>query len=381
MLDQRSVWRAGWLIVVIVAIAALGRWILADGGSVIFTLIMSFLASVAIEPAVSRLSQHMKRGLATMLTLIAVIVATVLFIALFGRLLADQISQLVRALPGLVDRATAYSNQHWGTSLDPTQVLDYLDLSPGQIQSVVTNVAGGLLGVVLSVAGAFFSLFTLGLFTFYFSADAPRLRRWLARLFPAHRQEIVATVWDLAVQKTGGYVSARIVLATICGSLSGIFFLIIGLPYWLALGIWTGVVAQFVPTIGTYIAIAFPVLIGLLSPRPITGVLALAFALVYQQIENLTIEPQISAKAVDVHPAVSFASVMFGAALFGVAGALVAVPMAAMMLALFDIYTRKYELLPQLAEPVPPPPKPPSPPRQEPSSGVKGWFARTFRSA
>lgn len=122
-------------------------------------------------------------------------------------------------------------------------------------------------------------------------------------------------------------------------------------------------------------------LIGLLSPRPITGVLALAFALVYQQIENLTIEPQISAKAVDVHPAVSFASVMFGAALFGVAGALVAVPMAAMMLALFDIYTRKYELLPQLAEPVPPPPKPPSPPRQEPSSGVKGWFARTFRSA
>jgi predicted PurR-regulated permease PerM len=381
VLDQRSVWRAGWLIVAIVAIAALGRWILADGGSVIFTLIMSFLASVAIEPAVSRLSHHMKRGLATALTMIAVIVATILFIAIFGRLLADQITQLVRALPGLVKSATDFANKHFGTSLDPTQVLDYLDLSPGQIQSVVTNVAGGLLGVVLSVAGAFFSMFTFGIFTFYFSADAPRLRRWIARLFPAHRQEIVATVWDLAVQKTGGYVSARIVLATICGSLSAIFFLIIGLPYWLALGIWTGVVAQFVPTIGTYIAIAFPVLIGLLSSRPITGVLALAFALVYQQIENLTIEPQISAKAVDVHPAVSFASVMFGAALFGVAGALVAVPMAAMMLALFDIYTRKYELLPQLAEPVPTSPKPPSAPRQGPSSGVKGWFGRTFRSA
>ena len=150
VLDQRSIWRAGWLIVAIVAIAALGRWILADGGSVIFTLIMSFLASVAIEPAVSRLAQHMKRGVATFLTLITVIVVTVVLIAIFGRLLADQIGQLVRALPGLVDRATAYSNKHWGTSLEPKQVLDYLDLSPGQIQTIASNVAGGLLGIVLA---------------------------------------------------------------------------------------------------------------------------------------------------------------------------------------------------------------------------------------
>ena len=74
------------------------------------------------------------------------------------------------------------------------------------------------------------------------------------------------------------------------------------MPYWLALGIWTGVVAQFVPTIGTYIAIALPVVVGLLEADPSTGVLALIFALIYQQIENLTIEPRISADAVDDAP-------------------------------------------------------------------------------
>ena len=74
----------------------------------------------------------------------------------------------------------------------------------------------------------------------------------------------------------------------------------------------------------------------------------LIFAVVYQQIENLTIEPRISAAAVDVHPAVSFAAVLFGASLFGVAGAFVAVPVAAMMLTLFDIYTRTYDVLPHL---------------------------------
>ena len=72
-------------------------------------------------------------------------------------------------------------------------------------------------------------------------------------------------------------------------------------------------------------------------------------------MENLTLEPQISAKAVDIHPAVSFAAVMLGAALYGAAGALLAVPVAALLLALLDIYARKYELLPSLAPPGTPP--------------------------
>ena len=97
-----------------------------------------------------------------------------------------------------------------------------------------------------------------------------------------------------------------------------------------------------------------PVLVGLTSADPIDGVLALAYALVYQQIENLTLEPKISANAVDMHPAVAFASVLLGAALFGVAGAFCAVPVAALGLALFEIYSRTYETLPQFGSPARP---------------------------
>ena len=143
---------------------------------------------------------------------------------------------------------------------------------------------------------------------------------------------------------TGGYVGARLILAFINGTTSAIVFLIIGMPSWLALGIWTGIVAQFVPTIGTYIAIALPVLVGLLSDNPWIGVIALIWATIYQQVENLTIEPRISARAVDVHPAVAFASVMLGAALFGVAGALLAIPVSAMLIALAETYRKRYDL-------------------------------------
>jgi predicted PurR-regulated permease PerM len=139
-----------------------------------------------------------------------------------------------------------------------------------------------------------------------------------------------------------------VILAGINAGTSAIVFAVIGMPYWLPLALWTGIVAQFVPTIGTYISIILPVVVGLLSPNPWVGVIALVWAVLYQQVENLTIEPKISAKAVEVNPAVSFIAVLLGAALFGVAGAFLAVPVIAMLLSLLDIYGHRYELLPDI---------------------------------
>ncbi len=347
--DRRSVWRAGWLTVAIVAIAALGKFVIDDGGSVIFTLIMAMLASIAMEPAVGRLSRRMRRGMATMVVMLGVLAFCIVFMLAFGNLLADQLATFVASIPSLIQSATTWANETFDTTLTPDRLEAQFASATGGLTSLAGNLAGGLVGAIAAVLGAFFSSITFFFFTFYFSADSLRLRRWVSQLAPPRQQEVIRVAWDLAVIKTGGYVSARLVLAAICGSLSSLFMLLIGMDYWLALGIWTGLVAQFVPTIGTYIAIALPVFVGLVGPEPWQGLALLAFALVYQQIENVTIEPRISADAVDVHPAVSFAAVMFGAALFGVSGAFVAVPVAALFLALFDIYSRKYELLPQIA--------------------------------
>ena len=150
--------------------------------------------------------------------------------------------------------------------------------------------------------------------------------------------------WDLTKIKVGGYIAARIVLAAINSFLSGIVFALVGLPYWLPLALWTGLVAQFVPNIGTYISIALPVLVGLTSGDPIIGVYVLIWGIAYQQVENLTIEPRISARAVNLHPAVSFGSALLGAQLFGLSGALLAVPVSATAMAMLEIYKRRYEL-------------------------------------
>lgn len=348
--DRRSLWRASWVVVAVVAIAAMLKWILADAGGVIFILILSLLFSIAMEPAVGRLSRYMKRGVATAIVMAGTVIALAAFLFVFGRLLGEQIGTFAGQVPQLLRDLTTWANERFGIDLDYEHLLERLGVGTSTLTSVAQNLAGGLLGFIASVVAAAFSTLTLAFFTFYLSADQPRLKRWVAQLFPPRQQEVISTAWDLAVRKTGGYVAARLVLAAICGGTAAVFMLVIGMPYWLALGVWTGLVAQFVPTVGTYIAIALPVVIGLIGEKPWQGLAVLAFALVYQQIENVTIEPRISGNAVDVHPAVSFGAVMFGASLFGVSGAFAAVPVGALLLALFDIYSHKYDVLPQIAE-------------------------------
>ncbi|MDN5789838.1 MAG: AI-2E family transporter [Micrococcales bacterium] len=347
--DQRSMWRAGWTVVAVIALAALLRWVLADAGGVIFTLFLALILSIAMEPAVAWLSKYMKRGFATAIVMFGSLLGFAAFVFVFGRLLGDQIALFAQSVPGLVEDLTSWASERFGLDLDYEQILQRLGVGTTTLTTIAQNLAGGIFGILASVVAAAFGTLTLAFFTFYLSADQLRLRRWIAQLFPPRQQEVFATAWKLAVAKTGGYVAARLVLATICGGMTAIFMLIIGMPYWLALGIWTGIVAQFVPTVGTYIAIALPVVIGLMGDKPWQGLAVLAFAVVYQQIENVTIEPRISAQAVDVHPAVSFGAVIFGASLFGVGGAFVAVPVAALLLAMFDIYSRKYEVLPHVA--------------------------------
>ena len=240
VLDPRSVWRAGLVVIGLVVLYSLGFFVLHDGGSIIFQVIMAWLASIAMEPAVSRLAKHMKRGLATGLVMLGVVLFAVAFSAAFGNLLITQAVTLIQGIPTLLTGVATWLNQTLGTQFDPTTLLEQLHISPQTLASWGADVAGGVLGVLATVLGGIFSLFTLGLFIFYFSADAPRLKRWVARLLPPQRQEIFLVVWGLAVQKTGGYVAARVVLAAICGGFTAVFLLIIGMPYWLALGVWTG---------------------------------------------------------------------------------------------------------------------------------------------
>src|SRR4029079_17905762 len=103
-----------------------------DGGSVFFTVLISWFAALAMAPAVDWLARYMKRGAATLLVMVASAVCAALFVMAFGRIFVDQIVELVRQLPTVVSSAITWVNERFGTDITRDDVLNALNLSPGQ---------------------------------------------------------------------------------------------------------------------------------------------------------------------------------------------------------------------------------------------------------
>ncbi|MEH6377522.1 AI-2E family transporter [Streptomyces sp. KLMMK] len=323
----------------------LAVWAFQQLIGLLLNILIAFFLALAVEPAVSRLSARgMRRGLATGLVFLAVTVVVAGFFALLGSMLADQIVTMVENFPSYLDSVIKWVNRVFRTSLSRVAVQESL-LHSEWLQRYVKSSASGVLDISATVLGGLFQLLTVLLFSFYFAADGPRLRRALCSVLPPRRQAEVLRAWELAVAKTGGYIYSRGLMALISGLAHYVLLVILGVPYAPALAIWVGFVSQFIPTIGTYLAGALPVLLAF-TVNPWYAVWVLGFVVVYQQFENYVLQPRITSRTVDIHPAVAFGSVVAGAALLGAVGALVAIPATATLQAFLGAYVRRYEVAP-----------------------------------
>jgi predicted PurR-regulated permease PerM len=333
------------LVLAVVAGYQVGLWLFSQLREFLGLLFLSWLFAVGIEPVVDALARRgLRRGAATGLVMAGLVALMAGFLAVFGALLVDQLAELVRALPGTVGGAVRWVNRTFSTSFAPGDVADSLKLTSGRVQGLVQDLAPGLVGILSSLVGLVFQGLTFLLFAYYMSAEGPALRATVSTWFPPRHQRVIATVWEIAVDKTGGYLLSRLVLAVLNAGATGILLWAIGVPYWLPLAIWTGVLSQFVPTVGTYLAIALPALIAL-TGQPVDAVWVVLFGTVYQQVENYLIGPRITAMTVAVHPAVAVGAVIVGAALFGPMGALVAIPVVAAVQAVIETYGHSYDLV------------------------------------
>lgn len=351
-------WLRPTIVGVLLAVAfyQMSGWLFHNLKGFLGLLFLAWLFSITIEPIVDRLERFgMRRGAGTGLVLFSLILLTVGFFAVFGTLLFDQIAQLLTTLPDALTRITDWANRTFDTNFKTGDEL--FKITPDTVRDLAQRFTPGVLGVLSTLVGALFQILTMLLFVFYMSAEGPKMRRTIASWFPARQQQLIANVWETSVEKAGGYVVSRLILAAAASIFTGIFFLIIGVPYWLPLAIWTGVVSQFIPTLGTYLAIGLPALIAAVQ-QPLDGVWVIAFGTVYQQVENYVLHPRITARTVSIHPAVAFGSVIVGATLFGPVGALVSVPVVAILQALAESFGHRYELIPEVGGEEPEPDAP-----------------------
>jgi predicted PurR-regulated permease PerM len=320
------------------------RWLVAELQGLLITLLVSLFLSFAIEPAVNWLAARgWRRGTATWVVFGAVSLVSLAFVAAIATVLVRQLTNFVDSAPQYLEDIEGWVNDRFDTDLDTDELVDELTQAEGPLRDLGGQVAQNALGYTLGVVGGVFQVFTVALFTWYLVADGPRLRRTILSRLPAHRQDQVLRTWELAMDKTGGYIYSRALLAGISALTSWVFLSIIGVPYPVPLALWVGVVSQFVPVIGTYLAGAMAVLVALLND-PVDGVLTLAFVIVYQQVENYFLAPRITARTMELHPAVAFGTVITGAALLGPVGAVLALPAAAVLQAFGSTLLERYDV-------------------------------------
>lgn len=327
-------------VVIAVIVGILAFRVLGSLRGVISTVLIAFILALAMEPAVNALVHRgWKRGLATGTVMVGSLVGVLALVGVFGGLFFSQLLQLIEALDSYLESLR--------TSLDPAiaaQIPDQQAILSGFLQNHVGDLASGLLGLGGVVGAAFIRVTGVLLIAFYMLAAGPRLRMAICRPLEPVRQARVLAMWEIAQTKLAGFISSRIVLALISAACTALVLTILDVGYAIPLGLFVGVVSQFVPTVGTYIAGALPVVVaGVQSPA--LGLAVLAWIVAYQQIENLILSPRVSSKALEINPAVSFVAVLAFGAVFGPLGAFIGLPLAATAQAIISTYVRRHELI------------------------------------
>jgi predicted PurR-regulated permease PerM len=303
-------------------------------GSFLILLLISLFIALAVEPGVNRLVQRgWGRRKATAGILFSVVIFTLVFLGAVGTLVASQIADLAQNSEKYVNDTVEFINDTFNTNIDPAEVNQEINDPDGAVQRFIDSQQDRVFSLSLTALNGLLQALSVFLFSYYLVADGPRMRRAICSRLAADKQVRVLDTWDLAITKTGGYLYSRALLAGLSAFFHWIAFQAIGAPAPIASAVWVGLVSQFLPVIGTYLAGILPVLLTFIE-SPVKALIVIGFIVVYQQVENYLFAPRITARTLELHPALAFGAALAGAAVMGPVGAILALPAAAMAQAL-----------------------------------------------
>ncbi len=322
---------------------------------IVFDIIIALFLALAVEPLVIRLIKHgWKRAVASVTCLVGLLVIVVVLLGLFGNMFVQQLISMVRGLPDLY-------NQFAALIAEKTQFkLPEMNDLGGEIMknvkgSWVTDFAGQAVSTTMGVLGQILNFTTAIMVALYISIAGTKLRRSLCQWIAPHSQRRFLMVWTVVQGQISGFLFSRSILAAINAACTAAFLMIIKVPYWLPLALFCGVVSQFVPTLGTYIGGALPVMFAWGERGLGYGIGVVVFITVYQQIENLLLSPKISERTMDLNPCIAFLTVLLFGSLFGALGAFLALPITASIQVLLKVSMKRYPLvdMPLMNDPKP----------------------------
>ncbi|MCL1599297.1 MAG: AI-2E family transporter [Actinomycetia bacterium] len=346
-IEMKVIWRI--IFAILLTLAAL--WAIGEAQSLVALIGMSFFFSLALQPAVLWLTNRYgwRRGSAVGVIYLGGFLGTIAMVLILIPAVAELATAIGAGGAAWLDNGIEWIQDTFNVTIGSGSVAgsnEWAAIVDENLNDWIANIFGSVFGIVTSGIGLIFNLATMAMFTFYFTADAPRFQRTVLGLLPDDRQHQVGWAWDQAIIQTGGYFYSRMILMVINGT--GFFFTMVavGMPVALALplAVFGGFVSVFIPAIGTYIGGAIPILLTLAIQGLIPGLVVLGYVLIYQQIENYWLSPKISANTMSLNGAVAFGGALFGGAIAGPMGAFISLPVAALITALIANFVPHHEV-------------------------------------
>ncbi len=324
--STRSVLRVVVIVLAVVAVVAVVRLLWQP---LSWIVIASFLA-VALSGPVNLLHRHMRRGLAIAIVYLALLLIPIGIAAAILPPLITQGVEFVNKLPkystdlrNQVEKnpKLARLNRKFGITDQLTKLASDAPSKIGEAATVVRDFGGAIIGSIF----AGFTIFVLSIFM------VARGRDWiegLLRLRGGRQADAAAVALERIGNAVGNYIAGAVVQATVAATSAFIVLTALGVPFAGALAVMVGLF-DLLPLVGATIAAVFVGVVTLFNDFPADTIIWAIFAIAYQQFENYVIQPQIQKRAVELEPFIVLVSVLFGAQLFGVIGAILAIPFAA----------------------------------------------------
>jgi predicted PurR-regulated permease PerM len=319
--------------------------------------ISGFLA-IALSRPVNVLDRYMRRGLAiatVYLGLLAVIVglAFLLIPPIVGQVndLADNAPRYAQDVQDYVQK-----NKRLREIEDDYNITQKLEEEAAKLPSRLGDAAGILTDIGFGIVNSLFAAFTILVLTAFMLSSGPRWREEFIAMQAPERRDRLRRLLDGMGNAVSSYVIGAFTVSLIDGIAAFIVLTILGVPFAAPLAITMGFLS-LIPLVGATIGAVIVGIVTAFHDFPTTTIIWTVYAILYQQFENNVIQPQVQKRTVRVHPFVVLVSVLFGANLLGVLGALVAIPVAASI----EIIVREYWQYRQETKGEAPPTAPPAP--------------------
>ncbi|WP_354702199.1 hypothetical protein DSM112329_02553 [Paraconexibacter sp. AEG42_29] len=330
-MSSRELTRIILRVVTIVLLFAGGLLLLWMLRGPISWIVLALFVAVAMSRPVNFLSRYVPRGAAIAVSYLALVAVPFAIAAAIIPPIVDGANDLAKEAPGYVsDLQDSVNKNEQLKDLDEQYgITEKLEEEAAKLPNKLGDAAGVLKDVGIGVINSIFAAFTILVLSIFMVARGQTWVQAALRAIPDERRRVrVQRALDTSAGAVGNYVGGILVQVTIAGVSTWIVLTILGVPFAAPLAVLTAFF-DAIPLIGATLAAIVIGVITLFFDFPGTTIAWVIWAVIYQQIENYLIQPRIQARAVDVQPFVVLVSVLFGSSLFGIAGALLAIPVAA----------------------------------------------------